>query len=145
MDFVILDYEFDPEVPFILGCPLLATKGALIDVIAGQLTMHANYKVKVFDIYKALKLLIVYKDLEAITVLDTEVVVSQVEINDPLAKVLLNQRLVDNLEAREIESVFNNHNASMLKKVSEPLNRLLGPSPKPSIKEAPQLELKSLP
>lgn len=27
MDFVILDFEPDPEVPVILGCPFLATRG----------------------------------------------------------------------------------------------------------------------
>ena len=31
-DFVVLDMEDDPEVPFILGRPFLAIGGALIDV-----------------------------------------------------------------------------------------------------------------
>ncbi|XP_060210380.1 uncharacterized protein LOC132637282 [Lycium barbarum] len=34
-DFVILDFEPDPEVPFILGRPFLATGRALIDVAVG--------------------------------------------------------------------------------------------------------------
>ncbi|XP_015159854.1 uncharacterized protein [Solanum tuberosum] len=57
VDFVILDFEPDPEVPFILGCPILATGGALIDVAAGRLEIRAHDKVEVFDLYKAMKLL----------------------------------------------------------------------------------------
>ncbi|XP_060210430.1 uncharacterized protein LOC132637343 [Lycium barbarum] len=38
-DFVILDFEPDLEVPFILGRPFLATWRALIDVAVGKLTM----------------------------------------------------------------------------------------------------------
>lgn len=57
----------------------------------------------------------------------------------------MNQILVDDLEAKEIESFLNNHNISMLKKVAKPLDRMLGPPPNPSIQEAPQLELKPLP
>ncbi|XP_049381161.1 uncharacterized protein LOC125845656 [Solanum stenotomum] len=34
VDFVILDFELDQEVQFILGCTFLATRGALIDVAA---------------------------------------------------------------------------------------------------------------
>ncbi|XP_049414822.1 uncharacterized protein LOC125877633 [Solanum stenotomum] len=42
MDFVVLDFESDSEVPFILGRPFLATSRALIDVAVGQLTMRAH-------------------------------------------------------------------------------------------------------
>lgn len=34
-EFIILDIELDLEVLFILGYPFLATRGALIDVLAG--------------------------------------------------------------------------------------------------------------
>ncbi|KAK4731676.1 hypothetical protein R3W88_024664 [Solanum pinnatisectum] len=56
VDFVVLNFEPDPEVSFILGRPFLATGRAMIDVAAGQLTMRAHDKVEVFDVYKALKL-----------------------------------------------------------------------------------------
>lgn len=49
-DFIILDFELDPEVPFVLGRPFLATRGMLMDVIAGSLTMHVHDKIGVFDI-----------------------------------------------------------------------------------------------
>ncbi|XP_015165066.1 uncharacterized protein [Solanum tuberosum] len=70
VDFVILDFEPDPEVPFILGRPFLATEGALIEVVAGRLTMRAHDKVEVFDVYKAMKLPAIYEELSAITVID---------------------------------------------------------------------------
>lgn len=39
VEFINLDFELDLEVLFILGYPFLATIWALIDVLAGQLTM----------------------------------------------------------------------------------------------------------
>jgi len=39
VDFVVLKFEPDPEVLFIVGRPFLATRWAMIDVAAGQLTM----------------------------------------------------------------------------------------------------------
>ncbi|KAK4724270.1 hypothetical protein R3W88_027049 [Solanum pinnatisectum] len=39
VDFVMLNFKLDPEVPFILGRPFLATRRAMIDVEARQLTM----------------------------------------------------------------------------------------------------------
>ncbi|XP_055814190.1 uncharacterized protein LOC129883585 [Solanum dulcamara] len=50
VDIVILDFVPDPKVPFILGFPFLATRGELIDVATGRLTMHAHDKVDVFDV-----------------------------------------------------------------------------------------------
>lgn len=91
-----------------------------------------------------MKLLIAYKDLAAIIVIDMAAAVNQVEIQLPLARILLNQRLVDDAEACEIESVLNN-NINMFKKKAAPLKRVLEPPPKPSVEEAPKLELKPLP
>ncbi|KAK4737348.1 hypothetical protein R3W88_001045 [Solanum pinnatisectum] len=51
VDFVFLNFEPDPKVPFILGSLFLAMGRALIDVAVGQLTMRAHDKVEVFDVY----------------------------------------------------------------------------------------------
>ncbi|XP_049410528.1 uncharacterized protein LOC125873699 [Solanum stenotomum] len=64
VDFVILDFEPDPEVPFILGHHFLATRGALIDMAASRLTMRAHDKVEVFDVYKAMRLPAIYEDCQ---------------------------------------------------------------------------------
>lgn len=42
IDFIILDYEPDCEVPIILGQPFLSTDCILIDVHQGELTMKVN-------------------------------------------------------------------------------------------------------
>uniref|UniRef100_M1DJM2 Integrase core domain containing protein n=1 Tax=Solanum tuberosum TaxID=4113 RepID=M1DJM2_SOLTU len=48
-------------------------------------------------------------------------------------------------EAQELASILDIPNVSMLRKHVEPLNRVLGHPPRPSIKEASKLELKALP
>ncbi|XP_019257616.1 PREDICTED: uncharacterized protein LOC109235820 [Nicotiana attenuata] len=46
-DFIILDYEPDQEVPFILGRPFLATGRAIIDVCEGKMTMRVGDRVEI--------------------------------------------------------------------------------------------------
>jgi len=145
VDFVILDFEPDPEVPFILGRPFLATGGALIDVAAGRLTMRAHDKVEVFDVYKAMKLPAIYEELSAITVIDEAMSFKYVEAQDPLEKVLIGQDILGDVVAQELANVLNAPNVSKLRKFVEPLNRVLRPPSKLSIEEAPKLELKALP
>ncbi|GKC05447.1 reverse transcriptase domain-containing protein, partial [Tanacetum coccineum] len=41
-DFVVVDYDVNPQVPFILGRPFLRTKRALIDVQGEELTLRVN-------------------------------------------------------------------------------------------------------
>ncbi|XP_049371097.1 uncharacterized protein LOC125836054 [Solanum verrucosum] len=145
VDFVIMDFEPNLEVPFILGRPFLATGGALIDVVAGRLTMRAHDKVEVFDVYKAMKLPAIYEEMSAITVIDEAMVAKYVEAQDPLEKVLIGQDIEGDVEAQELANVLNIPNVSILRNFVEPLNRVLSPHPKPSIEEAPKLELKALP
>ncbi|KAK4716104.1 hypothetical protein R3W88_014442 [Solanum pinnatisectum] len=135
----------DPEVSFILGRPFLATGGALINVAASRLTMRAHDKVEVFDVYKAMKLPAIYEELSSITVIDEEMAVKYVEAQDPLEKVLIGQDIEGDAEAQELANILDVPNVSMLRKFVEPLNRVLGPPPKPSIEETPKLELKALP
>ncbi|XP_055824436.1 uncharacterized protein LOC129892957 [Solanum dulcamara] len=145
VDFVVLDFEPDPDVPFFLGRPFLTTGGALIDVVVGRLTMRAHDKVEVFDVYHVLKLPVVYEKLSAITIIDEEVSTQCIITNDSLAKVVMGQDIEKNVKAKELASVLNMPNISIWKKNVEPLNRELGLSPKPSLEEAPKLELKQLP
>lgn len=64
---------------------------------------------------------------------------------DPLEKVLLNHELEAEIDAKDIASMLDSPNVSMLKKFVEPLDRGLGPPPKPSIKAVQKLKLKPLP
>ena len=42
VNFIILDFEADKEVPIIFGRPFLHTERTLIDVQKGELTMRVN-------------------------------------------------------------------------------------------------------
>ena len=55
MDFIILDFEADVEVPIILDRPLLATSRALIDVHNGELTMRVQDEKVTFNVFQAMK------------------------------------------------------------------------------------------
>ncbi|KAH0743164.1 hypothetical protein KY290_031157 [Solanum tuberosum] len=144
-DFVILDFEPDLEVLFILGHPFLTTGGALINVAVSRMTMRAHDKVEVFDMYKAMKLPTIYEELLAITIIDEETTTTYVEAQDPLERVLIGQDIDGDVEAQELASILDVPNVSMLRKDVEPLNIVLGPPPKPSTEEALKLELKTFP
>ncbi|XP_015162889.1 uncharacterized protein [Solanum tuberosum] len=145
VDFVVLDFEPDFEVPFILGRPFLATSRALIDVAIGQLTMKAHDKVEVFDVYRALKLPSIYEELSSITVVD-HIEKSQVVVpEDPLERVLVGHEVDRDTKAQEIETCLNLEMVDTRKLRAESLDRELGPPPKPSIEETPKMELKILP
>ncbi|KAK4737888.1 hypothetical protein R3W88_001585 [Solanum pinnatisectum] len=144
VDFVVLDFEPNSEVPFILGRLFLDTVRALIYVAAGQLTIRAHDKVEVLDVYRALKLPSIYKELSAITVVD-QIVESQVVVSeDPLERVLTGHEVDGDTEAQEIETCLNLALVETHKRRVELLDRELGPIPNTSIKEAPKLELKTL-
>lgn len=66
VNFIILDFDPDPNVLFILWPSFLATGGALIDVVVGKLIIRSHDKVKVFDVYQKIKLPTVYEELCAI-------------------------------------------------------------------------------
>ncbi|GJS43702.1 reverse transcriptase domain-containing protein [Tanacetum coccineum] len=49
-DFVVVDYDVDPQVPLILGRPFLRTARALIDVHGEELTLQVNDKAITFKV-----------------------------------------------------------------------------------------------
>ncbi|XP_070049237.1 uncharacterized protein [Nicotiana tomentosiformis] len=55
VDFVILDYEVDYEVPIILGRPFLATGKDLVDVKAGELTFRVGDEKVIFHVCKSMR------------------------------------------------------------------------------------------
>lgn len=63
VDFIILNFDTDPEVLFIFGRPFLETGHALIDVSFGQLTTQTPDKVEVFDVHKVMKFLAISEEL----------------------------------------------------------------------------------
>ena len=86
---MVLEFEPDFKVQFILGRPFLATGRGMIDVAAGQLTIRAHDKVEMFDVYRALKLPSSYEELYVITVVDHLVESQSVVPEDPSERVLV--------------------------------------------------------
>ena len=55
MDFVVLNFEEDEDVPLILGMPFLYTAKAVIDVYNGTLTLRVGKESYKFNIYQCMK------------------------------------------------------------------------------------------
>ncbi|WRX24303.1 Retrotransposon gag domain - like 10 [Theobroma cacao] len=53
VDFIVLEIEYDVEIPLILGRPCLATAGALIDVKNGKITFRVGEEEVVFNLFNA--------------------------------------------------------------------------------------------
>ncbi|XP_059312286.1 uncharacterized protein LOC132063647 [Lycium ferocissimum] len=144
-DFVILDFEPDPKVPFILGRPFLATGRALIDVAAGQLTMRVHDKVEVFNVYKALKMPAIYEELSVITVLNDDTRRSLITSHDPLERALVGDDIFCGSAAFEMVQILDMASIYIREGEFEPLDKKMGVNPKLSIEEPSKLELKPLP
>ncbi|XP_070001895.1 uncharacterized protein [Nicotiana sylvestris] len=86
-----LDYEPDQDVPFILGCPFLATGRAIIDICEGKMTMRVGDPVEVFNVYRALKLPTHYEELSMIIVVESDAtsLVPYMSPVDPVEQVLI--------------------------------------------------------
>ncbi|XP_070047317.1 uncharacterized protein [Nicotiana tomentosiformis] len=70
-NFIILNYEPDQEVPFILGRPFLVTGRAIINVCEGKMKMRVGDRVEIFNVYKALRLPAHYEELSMIYVVES--------------------------------------------------------------------------
>ena len=70
VDFIILDYEADREVPIILGRPFLATGRTLIDVQKGELTMRVQDEQVTFNVFRAMRLPDESEECSVISVID---------------------------------------------------------------------------
>ncbi|KAH9696077.1 hypothetical protein KPL71_023031 [Citrus sinensis] len=70
IDFIMLDFEADIEVPIILGRHFLAMGKTLIDVQKGELTMRVNDQQVTFNVLDAMKNLDEVEDCNFISVVD---------------------------------------------------------------------------
>ena len=89
MDFIVLNYEADLEVPIILGRPFLATGRTLIDVQKGELTMRVQDEQVTFNVFQSMKFPSDVEECSAIS-------------------------LVDSLESKQFEKCCENHLQSAL-------------------------------
>nr|GEZ45361.1 reverse transcriptase domain-containing protein [Tanacetum cinerariifolium] len=64
-DFVVVDFDADPQVPLILGRSFLKTERALIDVFEGKLTLRVGKEAITFDLEQTLRYSANYNDMTA--------------------------------------------------------------------------------
>ena len=55
IDFVVLDFEEDEDMPLILGMPLMYTAKIIIDVFKGTITLRVGEERCKFDVYHGMK------------------------------------------------------------------------------------------
>ncbi|XP_070035516.1 uncharacterized protein [Nicotiana tomentosiformis] len=144
-DFIILDYEADELVPIIFGRPLLATGDAIIKVREAKMILRVDNEDAVFNVYRAIKLPRHYEDLAIISVvkINEPAVEPSAFKEDALEKALM---LFNHLELEEeVEEMLQILDASCeyIRERSqfEPLDRPIGLPPRPSVEEAPKLDL----
>ena len=70
VDFIVLDFEADKEVPIILGRPFLAIRKTMINVQKGELTMRVNDQQVTFNVLEAMKNPDEAKDYNFLSVMD---------------------------------------------------------------------------
>ncbi|XP_062075567.1 uncharacterized protein LOC133779647 [Humulus lupulus] len=90
VDFIVLDYEADREVPIILGRPFLATGRTLIDVQKGELTMRVQNEEMIFNVFKAMRFPDEDEECSVVSVVDS-LASKELENNfdDPLERLLM--------------------------------------------------------
>nr|GEX78622.1 reverse transcriptase domain-containing protein [Tanacetum cinerariifolium] len=64
-DFVVIDFDADPQVPLILGRSFLKTGRALIDVFEGELTLHVGKEAITFNLDQTSRYSANYNDMMA--------------------------------------------------------------------------------
>ncbi|KAL5538178.1 hypothetical protein UlMin_045882 [Ulmus minor] len=71
VDFIVLDYEANLEVPIILGRPFLATGRTLIDVQKGELTMRVQDEQVTFNAFQSMKFPSEVEECSALSLVDS--------------------------------------------------------------------------
>nr|GEU71856.1 reverse transcriptase domain-containing protein [Tanacetum cinerariifolium] len=64
-DFVVVDFDADPQVPLILGRSFLKTERALIDVFEGEVTLRVGKEAITFNLDQTLRYSANYNDMTA--------------------------------------------------------------------------------
>ena len=150
-NFIILDFEEDKKIPIILGRPFLATVRTLIDVQKGELTMRVQDQDVTFNVFNAMKFPMKDEECFKVDLIDSAVTseLDHVLRSDASKKDLLGEFDSDDDEGNEQLQYLN---ASPWKRKLDMSFESLGNTDlknaegklKPSIEEAPTLELKPL-
>ncbi|XP_052481191.1 uncharacterized protein LOC105762095 [Gossypium raimondii] len=144
-DFIILDCEGNEEVPIILGRQFLATGQTLIDVYKGELTMRLNDEQVTSSVFESIQ----YNNKEECHTVDVLDDLIEEEFNDQ--STVLSEEFTVKFEVESLDDCDSMVQANNLKLKHgwqiESLDLVNRTTPifKPSIEEAPTLELKPLP
>lgn len=106
--------------------------------------MCVHDMVEVFNIYKTIRMPVVYKELSAITVLEHKFDLHLIISKDPMEQALLGYDIFGDVEAIKMVHILDVASIFTRNIEFEPLNKPLCLSPRASIEETPKLELKSL-
>ncbi|XP_059292213.1 uncharacterized protein LOC132045653 [Lycium ferocissimum] len=106
VDFIILDYEADKNVPLIMGRGFLATVDAVIRVRNGKMSITVDGQEASFDVFKATRLPPYYEELKMITVVEPKLMNARLDhfltSGDPLEIALVyGEDLVDDENVKE--------------------------------------------
>ncbi|KAH9685728.1 hypothetical protein KPL70_014067 [Citrus sinensis] len=148
VDFIVLDFEVDKEVPIILGRPFLVTGKTLIDVQKGELTMRVNDQQVTFNVLEAMKNPDEVEDYNFLSVLDC-VIANKVNrcCSTKVIKVATFESFEEEDTAANQIDWMGERQSNRHSRFVEPLN-LSDKEVKttlPSIESLPTLELKMLP
>ncbi|KAH9727219.1 hypothetical protein KPL70_008579 [Citrus sinensis] len=80
VDFIVLDFEADKEVPIILGRLFLATGNTLIDVQKRELTMRVNDQQVTFNVLEAIRSPDEVEDCNFLNVEEEDVTANQIDL-----------------------------------------------------------------
>ncbi|KAL5541988.1 hypothetical protein UlMin_009698 [Ulmus minor] len=148
VDFIVLDFEADLEVPIILGRPFLATGRALIDMQNGELTIRVQDEQVTFNLFQSMKFPSDVEECSAISLVDS-LVSEQIELccRNPLQFSLLDSSNLEDDNEEEWAWVETKQSVGKQRMQFEPLDTHSKDfkQPKASINEPPVLELKPLP
>ncbi|KAH9722903.1 hypothetical protein KPL70_006892 [Citrus sinensis] len=148
VDFIVLDFEADKEVPIILGRPFLATRKTPIDVQKGELTMRVNDQQVTFNVLEAMRNPDEIEDCNFLSVVD--LVVAD-RMDRCCSNVLDKVTTFEDVEEKDVAAIqtdwMDKQQSNRHNRVIEHLN-LSDREVKttlPSIESPPSFELKLLP
>ncbi|KAL5580017.1 hypothetical protein UlMin_012459 [Ulmus minor] len=148
VDFIVLDYEADLEVPIILGRPFLATGRTLIDVQKGELTMRVQDEHVTFNVFQSMKFPSDMEECSVISLADS-LVAEQLErcCEDSLQSTMLDESNLEDEIEEEWAWIETKQGVGKQKMQFESLDMSAREFklPKFSVDESPALELKPLP
>nr|GEX68885.1 reverse transcriptase domain-containing protein [Tanacetum cinerariifolium] len=135
-DFVVVDFEVDPQVPLILGRSFLRTGRALIDVYGEEITICVNDEAVTFNLNQTTRYSSTYDDMSG----GNPTLTSEPIVSDSSPSFTLFEESDFILE--EIEAYLKDESISP--EIGMPIQAEVAKA-KSSIEEPPELELKDLP